>query len=565
MHNRWIRLLSLFFVSFSLSTAWADDGWKSDVVRNTFDNRDFSYREKPLAERPGYRILRLQYPSPLTTAVEQNNTVPADYYLPDGIRPGDAKRPAVICLHILDGNEPLTDLLCSALAVRGIPAIAFKLPYYGERGLPEGPMAIAKNPKLLADTLEQTNLDVRRTVDLLASRPEIDASKIGISGISLGGIIAASAAGRDSRLNKTAILLGGGDVLSIIHSAKETKPLSRTIKTLPAEERNTLEAKIKEADPLRAAPGLRDRALAGRVLMINATDDEVIPKKNTEKLADALAIPDKIVWLDGLGHYTAAAELPFALKMTTDFFARDLPQGAALPSDASRGEAIKKFAEVLRQAAALFSMRPEKGKCHAVDVQFSLPTAKIPMQGSLDFSRGGEKQFALTGKFSQFGDYSFGQCEYPWYVENGEVLAGTENPATALLGVREIMTARYENGFRMLSGMLQSCSATPEVLLRYITVENHDSRDGKSGIAIVGRDSLAAKLEIDFEQDGRTVSEMRFSVGDIKVTIHWMIDGSIQPHSFDPPGKMSVKSVDQKEVYGRFRALLTMVSLISAG
>jgi dienelactone hydrolase len=425
-------------------------------------------------------------------------------------------------------------------------------------------MAIAKNPKIFAETLDQTNLDVRRTVDLLASRPEIDANKIGISGISLGGIIAASAAGQDPRLNKAAILLAGGDVLSIIHSAKETKPLSQTLKALPVEERDAIEAKIKLSDPLRAASGLRERALAGRVLMINATDDEVIPKKNTEKLADALAIPDKIVWIDGLGHYTAAAELPHALKMTTDFFARDLPQGAIAPNDASRGEEIKKLAEVLRQAASLFSMQPKKNKGHAVDVRFSFPTAKIPMQGSIEFRRDGEKQFAATAKFSNFGDYSFGQGEFPWYVENGEVMAGTENPAKALLGVREIMTARYENGFRMLAGMLQACSATPEVLLRYVTVEKNDSPDGKPGIAVVGRDSLGAKLQIDFEADGRTVSEMRFTVGDVKATIHWTIDGTIQPHTFDPPGKMSVKSVDQKEVYGRFRALLTFASLMTA-
>ena len=137
------------------SSASADDDWHKFSVANTFDNRPFAYLEKPLADRPGYKILRLKYPSPTVTAVEQNNTVPADYYLPDGIRPGEPRRPAVICLHILDGNDALTEMLCATLALRGVPAIAFKLPYYGERGFPEGPMALAKDPKLLAGALNR--------------------------------------------------------------------------------------------------------------------------------------------------------------------------------------------------------------------------------------------------------------------------------------------------------------------------------------------------------------------------------------------------------------------------
>ena len=67
----------------------------------------------------------------------------------------------------------------------------------------------------------------------------------------------------------------------------------------------------------------------GRVLMINAGEDEVIPRACTEKLASALGIQDHVVWLDGLGHYTALAALPKALKTAVDFFAQDLPADAA--------------------------------------------------------------------------------------------------------------------------------------------------------------------------------------------------------------------------------------------
>ncbi len=249
---------------FLYAIASAGEQGRSIEVQNTFDHRPFTYQENLHAVRPGYQILRLKYSSLTVTPIPQNNTIPADYYLPDGIRPGDPPRPAVICLHILDGNDPLTEILCTALAARGIPALAFKLPFYGQRGLPEGPMAMAKDPKLLVSALEQTGGDVRRTVDLLASRPEIDPKKIGIAGISLGGIVAASAAGGEPRIHRAALLLSGGDLLTIIHHCLETKPLSQTLKALPDTERTAIEEKIKAADPLHFAAGLRDRARKGK-------------------------------------------------------------------------------------------------------------------------------------------------------------------------------------------------------------------------------------------------------------------------------------------------------------
>jgi hypothetical protein len=35
--------------------------------------------------------------------------------------------------------------------------------------------------------------------------------------------------------------------------------------------------------------------------MINAAQDEVIPRQCTEKLAEALGIKDRVIWFEGLG------------------------------------------------------------------------------------------------------------------------------------------------------------------------------------------------------------------------------------------------------------------------
>ena len=311
------------------------------TVSKTYNNAPFDYKLRLLAQRADFRIYRLTYPSPVVSPLVQNNTIPADYYVPNGIRPGDPKRPAVICLHILDGNEPLTDLVCSMLAKRGIPAISFKLPYYGSRGTAKGPQMLAENPKLFAGAIVQAREDIRRTFDLLASRPEVNPERIGIVGISLGGIISATAAGAEPRIHRAGLILAGGDLLTIIHHARETRDLSATMLKLPPAERAEVEADIAAADPLKFAAALRRRAQDGRVLMINAAQDEVIPRECTEKLANALGIGDRVVWLEGLGHYTAIAELPRALRMTADFFAQDLPKGVGVDNAQASNWALK--------------------------------------------------------------------------------------------------------------------------------------------------------------------------------------------------------------------------------
>ena len=98
------------------------------------------------------------------------------------------------------------------LALRGVPAIMFRLPYYGERGLPRRARGFGKGSrKCSPGRSPRPGPDLRRTIDVLASRPEIDPDRIGVTGISLGGIIAATAAGGEPRINRAALVLAGGD------------------------------------------------------------------------------------------------------------------------------------------------------------------------------------------------------------------------------------------------------------------------------------------------------------------------------------------------------------------
>lgn len=559
-----ICLAALLVPTLSVAL-FADDEWKSISVQQSFDGRQFKYLEKPLATRPGYRILRLKYPSPTVTALEQNNTIPADFYLPDGTGAGAPRRPAVICLHILDGNDPLTEILCASLAARGIPALAFKLPYYGERGLPEGPMAIAKDPKLLVSALEQIGGDVRRTVDLLASRPEIDPEKIDIAGISLGGVVAASAAGAEPRIHRAALLLAGGDLLTILHFAEETKPLSKTIKALPDEERTALEEKIKAVDPLRFAAGLRDRAQNGQVLMINAMEDEVIPKRCTEKLADALAIPDKIIWLDGVGHYTSMAELPASLRMVGDFLARDLPRGTAPPSTDSRTAEMKTLAELLRCAAAMLAHTPAADKCMSIALKYSFTTKdQPPLDGEFRLVRDAQKHFAVSCNLPILGKLSLGQGKYPWMTSGDVVVAGTESPSPMLKDPQDLVGKRPLQIVRMWAGLFEAIAENPEVLMRFIDNIALSEREGERTLRMLGKGNIFREVTMTFGKSSPSPSTIAIQAdafsGNIRIT-DWRNDGEAQTGFFEPPKNVPVKKVAERDVYQMFDALRDVIRM----
>ncbi len=115
-------------VAVSANDGTADDAKVSiHGVAKTYNDSPFEYRLRSVRKTGAYCVYRLEYPSPVLSDHEKNNTIPADYYLPNGIEPGAAPRPAVVCLHILNGNFELVNMLCSSLAGRAAGTV-YQLP-----------------------------------------------------------------------------------------------------------------------------------------------------------------------------------------------------------------------------------------------------------------------------------------------------------------------------------------------------------------------------------------------------------------------------------------------------
>jgi uncharacterized protein len=117
---------------------------------------------------------------------------------PEGARPGE-RRPAFLMLHGFGSNKMSSNsiLPCRMLAQWGYYAMRFDF-----RGLGE-----SEGTKHRVICLEQVE-DTKSAVSYLASRPEIDGSRIGVGGSSFGAAVAIYSGGVDERI--AAVISSGG-------------------------------------------------------------------------------------------------------------------------------------------------------------------------------------------------------------------------------------------------------------------------------------------------------------------------------------------------------------------
>lgn len=283
--------------------------------RFRMEESTFAFDLRSLRQTPRYAVSKLTFPSPILSPDPLNNTVHAEYFQPNQA----GKRPAVIVLHILGADFALSRYLAARLADEGVAALFVKLPYYGERR----PANI--DARFLSSDIERSVIamqqgvcDVRRAAQWLASRTEVDRERIGVTGISLGGIVSSLAAGVDPQIGRAAILLGGGGLAEILWDMPEAEARdSRKAWIASGRTKEELAQLTLPFDPLTYARGLQGK----RVMMIAGRSDEVIPPSATTKLWEAAGRPP-IQWLD-CGHYSAAGYLLPVFRHVVAFFAEE--------------------------------------------------------------------------------------------------------------------------------------------------------------------------------------------------------------------------------------------------
>jgi dienelactone hydrolase len=279
---------------------------------------EVSFEMTTRQDAPDLRISSVRFASPLVTPHPENNTVHAEYFEPLVPPPaGSQARPGVVVLHILGADFALSRFLCLRLARAGIAALFVKLPYYGERRPAGDPNArfLSSDFERSMTSMRQGVCDVRRGLAWLASQPGIDPERLGVTGISLGGIVSALVAEMEPRLDRACLLLAGGDLTHVFWTSPDTEPYrERWIQA--GKSRADFQAFVAPYDPLTHAERLKNR----KILMMAGRIDEVIPPECTTRLWEAAGKPP-ITWFD-CGHYSAAAYLLPATRQMVDFFAQ---------------------------------------------------------------------------------------------------------------------------------------------------------------------------------------------------------------------------------------------------
>lgn len=127
------------------------------------------------------------------------------------------------------------------------------------------------------DIITQTVFDLRRTIDFIQTRPEIDSNRIGYFGISLGGIIGTIFCSVDDRVKVPVIALAGGN-LSLMFGVDALKDDTKDFFSI--------------IDPINFVTKISPRP----ILMINAENDEVINPITSKLLFRKAKEPKKIIW-----------------------------------------------------------------------------------------------------------------------------------------------------------------------------------------------------------------------------------------------------------------------------
>jgi dienelactone hydrolase len=275
---------------------------KEVPARYRLSARAFSYELQRKCDLPGNgaTLHLLRFPSPVTSATPQNNTVHAEYYRPDGKGPF----PAVIVLDITGGNQMLSRCLGTYLAQNRVAGLFVQMAYYGPRR-PAGSRLRLLSPNVphTIAAVTQTVLDLRVAAAWLAARPEVDAGRLGIMGTSLGSFLSALAGEMEPRLNRVVVVLGGGGFVDAYYDHPQAVGLRRLYEALGGSKEKAKKL-IAPIDPLTCAANLRHRKL----LIVAARRDEIVPPQMAERLWQA-AGKQKIVWYDTT-HYGAALYLP---------------------------------------------------------------------------------------------------------------------------------------------------------------------------------------------------------------------------------------------------------------
>lgn len=235
----------------------------------------------------GVTVEEISYASP------RGGRVPALVYLPLAT----GKRPAVLVMHGAPGSKEGKQFEAVALAKRGAVVLAIDAPF--ARGDRRGKLeeTLHFDERDAADTI-QLIVDLRRGVDYLLTRQDVDGARIGFVGISYGAANGGLLAGIENRIKAYALMVAdGGLLMHFSGAAAEGLPFKTT------EQRSRWEAALKSLQSI----DFIGQASPAALLLQSGRQDKLVSVANAKALQAAASEPKTVLWYDAGHGLTPAA------------------------------------------------------------------------------------------------------------------------------------------------------------------------------------------------------------------------------------------------------------------
>ena len=260
-----------------------------------------------------YLQYRVRLTNPLNITYPENNGILGDYYVPKSRN----IFPVMILVH---GMGDYSRIPCTMLARKLVKQnMACFVPYLTihSKRLPKAYKTDMPylTPQQWFEVYRVSVVDIRRIIDWVSSRNEVNSEKVCIAGISFGGFVSSITMGVDDRIKAGILIVTGGNANKISWLSKNNRYRNKYPRT--ELEHHTVLGKYQQylndvqklgfdnviaedisfySDPLTFAGNLRDRP----VLMINAEKDKYLHKETVTELWEAIGKPP-IKWVPS-GH-----------------------------------------------------------------------------------------------------------------------------------------------------------------------------------------------------------------------------------------------------------------------
>ncbi len=225
----------------------------------------------------------------ITYASPKGGNVPATLIVPDGEGPFAG----IVMMHGMPGNRHHLYWTGRIYASMGAVVILIDAPFARpENAARSWPLTFTEQ-----DREEQIQLivDLRRAVDLLIARSDVDPNRIAYIGVSYGGAMGGLLAGVEDRLQAYVLVVGDGGLVEHVTSPGVQDPF---FQELTVKEQEFWVATMWPIEPIHYV----GHAAPAALLFQNGTHDESVLPSNAEHYQEAGSEPKTIMWYNS-GHF----------------------------------------------------------------------------------------------------------------------------------------------------------------------------------------------------------------------------------------------------------------------